>query len=212
MSSEERIEIEVIPAQVKVIKHVKFVYSCRRCEKNEIETPIRTALMPKPALPGGMASSSAIAYVMSQKFVESMPLYRQEKSFERLGIALSRQTLANWMIQVSERWISKIYDRMKEHLVSKDIIHADETTLQVLHESGREAESNSYMWLYRTERADYPIVLYEYQTTRAGKHPVKFLENFKSYLHIDGYAGYNGLSNVILLDSWLMPEGSLTRR
>jgi transposase len=202
MSTEIRQELKIIPAQVSVVKHVRYVYACRRCEQEEINTPVTTASMPSPVLPGSLASPSAMAYIMSQKFVEGLPLYRQEQQFERLGVDLSRQTLANWMLQGAGRWLSHIYHRMYEHLMKKDILHADETTLQVLHEPGRSAESTSYLWLYRTGREGPPIILYDYQTTRASKHPAKFLKEFKGYLHVDGYPGYNGLPNIILVGCW----------
>lgn len=102
MSKEVRREIEIIPAQVRVKEHVQYVYGCRNCEKNEISTPIVTAPMPKPALPGSLASASAIAHVMTEKFVKGLPLYRQEQDWERMGIEISRQTMANWMIQSSD--------------------------------------------------------------------------------------------------------------
>ena len=202
MSTEIRQELKIIPAQVSVVKHIRYVYACRRCDQEEINTPIITASMPNPVLPGGLASPSAMAYIMSQKFVEGLPLYRQEQQFERLGVDLSRQTMANWMLQGADRWLSHIYHRMYEHLLKNDILHADETTLQVLHEPGRSAESTSYLWLYRTGREGPPIILYEYQTTRASKHPAKFLKEFKGYLHVDGYPGYNGLPNITLVGCW----------
>jgi transposase len=202
MSTEVRKELKIIPAQASVVEHIKFVYGCRDCEENEIKTPIKTAPMPRPALPGSPASSSAIAYVMTEKFLKGLPLYRQEKDWERMGVEISRQTMANWMIQSSERWLRLIYDIMHKHLLSKDIAHADETTLQVLQESGRPADSKSYMWLYRTGREDPPIVLYEYQTTRAGKHPKKFLEGFKGYLNTDCYSGYNDMPGIINVACW----------
>ncbi|MCL5290179.1 MAG: IS66 family transposase [Firmicutes bacterium] len=202
MSTEIRQELKIIPAQVSVVKHVRYVYACRRCEQTKTNTPMTTAPMPNPVLPGGLASASAMAYIMSQKFVEGLPLYRQEQQFKRLGVDLSRQTLANWMLQGSGRWLSHIYHRMHEHLLKKDILHADETTLQVLHEPGRSAESTSYLWLYRTGREGPPIILYEYQTTRASKHPAKFLKGFKGYLHVDGYSGYNGLPDMTLVGCW----------
>jgi transposase len=87
-------------------------------------------------------------------------------------------------------------------LLEKDILHADETTLQVLKEPGRAAESKSYMWLYRTGRDGPPIVLYDYQTTRASKHPASFLSGFKGYLQTDGYSGYGKLASVTLLGCW----------
>ena len=158
--------------------------------------------MPAPVLPGSLVSPSAMAYIMTQKYVESMPLYRQEKQFARLGIELSRQTLANWMIQGAEQWLEPLYKRMHEHLLKQDILHADETTLQVLREPGRSAATNSYLWLYRTGRDGPAIVLYDYQTTRARKHPRRFLSGFKGYLHVDGYDGYNGLPDITLVCCW----------
>ena len=82
--------------------------------------------------------------------------------------------------------------------MKRDVLHADETTLQVLHEPGKTAQSKSFMWLYRTGRDDGPpIVLYEYQPDRKAEHAKKFLEGFSGYLHTDGYAGYHGLSDDI---------------
>jgi pimeloyl-ACP methyl ester carboxylesterase len=125
-----------------------------------------------------------------------------DNQLSRLGIELSRQTLANWMIQGSERWLRPLYERMHQHLLNQDILHADETTLQVLREPGRPAQSTSYMWLYRSGRDGPAIILYDYQTTRASKHPRQFLSGFKGYLHVDGYAGYNGLPDINLVGCW----------
>lgn len=202
MSTETRNEIAVIPAEVKVIRHVRQVYACRHCERKEIRTPVVTAPMPKPIQPGSLASPSIVAHVMSQKYVDSQPLYRQEQQFARLGLTLSRQTLANWMIYGSEQWLSLLTDRMRAHLLSKDILHADETTLQVLQEPGKSASSSSYMWLYRTGRTDAPIVLYDYRSTRGGEHPRNFLEGFSGYLHVDGYSGYHKVKDVTLVGCW----------
>ncbi len=202
MSTETRREIMIIPAQVKVKEHVRYVYGCRHCEKNEIETPIITAKMPSSVFPGSLASPSAMAYTMTQKYVESMPLYRQEKHLARFGVQLSRQMLANWNVYGATTWLSVLYDRMHHHLLKQDILHADETTLQVLAEPDRPAKSKSYMWLYRTGQASDPIILYDYQQTRASKHPRRFLDGFQGFLHVDGYAGYNGISNITLVGCW----------
>lgn len=202
MSTEVHQELQVIPAQVKVIKHIRYVYSCRHCEREEIRTPIVTAPMPAPVIPGSLASPSALAYIMSQKYAEGMPLYRQEQSFARLGVDLSRQTLANWIIQGADRWLKPLYERMHEYLLKQDILHADETTLQVLHEPERAATNVSYMFVYRTGREGPPVILFDYQKTRSGKHPRQFLSGFKGYLHVDGYAGYNGLTDITLVGCW----------
>jgi len=193
MSSQSRDELEIIPAQVRVIRHVQYVYGCRHCDRDETSVPIVTAPGPKALIPKSLASASAVAYIMSEKFVESMPLYRLEKHFERLGVELPRQILSNWIIKGGVM-LQPIYDRMHEKLLELDILHADETTLQVLHESGRSAQSKSYMWLYRSGRDGPPIVCYEYQPTRDGDHAKQFLENFAGFLHADGYTGYNELA------------------
>jgi hypothetical protein len=157
--------------------------------------------MPKPAFPNSLASPPAVAYVMSQKFELGLPLYRQEQHFGELGIELSRQTLANWMMR-GAGLLNPLYERLHQLLLLKDILHADETTVQVLHEAGRSAQTQSFMWVYRTGREGPPIVLYDYQTTRGAPHPRKFLEGYKGYLQVDGYTAYDGLPNVTLVGCW----------
>jgi transposase len=201
MGSDTRDELVIIPAQVKVTKHVSFKYACRNCERNEITTPIVTAPAPKALIPKSLASASAVAYIMSQKYTEAMPLYRQEKHFDRMGIELPRATLSNWMLKGGEI-LEPIFDCMHEKLLSLDVAHADETTLQVLHEDGRKAESKSYMWLYRSGRDGPPIVLFEYRPTRNGNHPKQFLKGFAGRLHADGYSGYNDIKEVTLVGCW----------
>jgi transposase len=202
MSTEVRRELVIVPPQVKIIKHVMDICSCRPCEHNEINTPIVKAPMPAPPILGSPAAASTIAYIMNQKYVEGLPLYRQEQQFARLGITLSRQILSNWIVMSADRWFTPLYKRMHDHLLKQESLHADETTLQVLNEPGRSAQSQSYLWLYRTGREGPPIILFEYQPTRAGVHPREFLSGFSGYLHVDGYAGYDGLPNVTLVGCW----------
>jgi len=201
MGEEIRHEVKLVPAQVKIVQHVRIVSGCRNCEKNGIEVPIKTAKAPRPVIEKGLASPSAVAYVMTMKFVDGVPLYRQEQHYARLGIDLSRGVLSNWILKGSE-WLELIYPRLKQKLLEQGVLYADETTLQVLKEPGRAAESQSYMWLYRTGSLSPPIVLYEYQQTRSGEHPRNFLKGFKGYLHADGYAGYHDIPDVILCGCW----------
>jgi transposase len=202
MSTEVRQELAIIPAEVKVVRHVRQVYSCRQCEREATETPIITAPMPKPAALGSLASPSMLAYIMTQKFVDAMPLYRQEQQFARLGVPLQRQTLANWVIQATETCLRYVYERLHAHLVTRSVLHADETTQQVLREPGRKAETPSYLWLYRTGRDGPPIILYDYQQTRGGEHPRKFLTGYTGYLQVDGYSGYHKVPDVVLVGCW----------
>ena len=202
MSTEVRRELKIIPAEVKVVEHVRHVYSCRRCEREATETPVITAAMPKPAIPGSLASPSALAFIMTQKYVDALPLYRQEQQFARLGVDLPRQTMANWMLRAADDWLQPLFGRLREHLLAQPILHADETTLQVLREDGRAAATPSYLWLYRTGRDGPPIVLYEYQRTRGGEHPRDFLAGFRGYLHVDGYPGYHKVAGATLVGCW----------
>ena len=176
-----------------VEEHVRYVYSCRNCEKNGITTPIIAAFMPNPVIKNSLASPSMLAHIMTRKYVEAIPLYRQEQQFKRFGINLSRQTLANWVIKGS-LWLEPLYKAMHLALMNKDILHADETVLEVLREPGREALAQSYMWLYRTGRQDKSIVLYDYTQGHSGDYAKAFLKDFNGYLHTDGYAGYHKLS------------------
>ncbi len=204
MSVQEHREIEIIPAQAYVSLHKQYIYSCRHCEHHADDAnatvPVIKADMPKRFLPGTIASPSAVAYILDQKYTNGMPLYRQEKQLARLDINLSRQTMSNWIIAAAQKWLCHLYNRLHQLLVKRDIIMADETSVQVLRESQRSAQSTSYMWLYRSnDRDGPPIVLYEYQTTRAGKHAQTFLTGFSGYLQVDAYAGYNKVKNVRLV-------------
>lgn len=202
VGTDVRRKLVIIPAQAKVQEDVYYIYACRLCEHHGTDTPIVTVPMPVPAFPNSLASPSAVAYIMDQKYGLGLPIYRQQQQFSRFGIELSRQTLANWVIYAAEIWLTAIYDRMHELLLQRNILHADETTLQVLHEPGRSAQNKSYVWLYRTGREAPHIILYEYQETRAGKHPQNFLAGFKGYLNVDGYDGYNAVENAILCGCW----------
>lgn len=203
IGQEVRRTLVIIPAQVKVREDIYPVYACRNCEKNGTETPIVKAPKDKAVIPGSFASPEAIAHIMTQKFVMGSPLYRQEQEFKYAGIELSRQTMSNWILKASNDWLTPVFETMHAELLKQDILHADETTLQVLHEPGKAAQSKSYLWLYRTGRdASHPIVLYEYQPNRKADNPISFLKGFHGYLHTDGYAAYGKLENVTLVGCW----------
>jgi transposase len=204
MGRNSRQELVIIPAQVKIRKHVCKVYACRDCEKDECGVPIVKSPMNDPVIKGSFASPEAIAQIMTQKFVMGAPLYRQEQELQRNGIKLSRQTMSNWLLRATEDWLEPIYDMMHEILLNRDVLHADETTLQVLREPGKPAQSKSYMWLYRTSGdASSPIVLYDYQPDRKTKRPADFLKEFKGYLHTDGYEAYHSLgSGITVIGCW----------
>ena len=193
--------LEIIPAQMVVREDIYYTYACRSCSENAdegCETPVVKAPREKNIIPGSFATPEAIAHIMTQKFVMGSPLYRQEQEINRKGIHLSRQTMSNWILKATEDYLTPVYEQLHRELLTREVLHADETTLQVLHEPGKKPQSDSYMWLYRTSGdTDKPIVLYEYQPGRGAKHPKEFLAGYKGYLHTDGYAGYHDLSKEI---------------
>ncbi|NMP21579.1 IS66 family transposase [Sulfobacillus harzensis] len=199
MSTEVRRELHIVPAQVTVREHVQYVYACRSCERDALTTPVVTAPMPRSVHPGSFASPSVLGHILHQKYTLGLPLYRQEQEWRRLGVPISRQTMANWVVYAAHEWLHPLYHELRRHLLLQDILQADETTVQVLHEDGRAPEAKSYMWLYRTGREGPAIVLYDYQKTRAGSHPKAFLAGFEGYLQVDGYAGYHDVEKVTLI-------------
>jgi transposase len=204
MGRETREELKIIPAKAVIIQHVQHVYACRTCESTSECVPIVKADMPEPVIKGGFASPEAVAHIASQKFVMASPLYRQEQEWKQNGILLSRQTMSNWLIKASQDWLEPIYEEMKRCLLEHDVIHSDDTVLQVLKEPGKSPQSKSYMWLYRTSGdAEHQLVMYEYQPDRKHNRPEEFLEGFSGYLHADGYAGYHKLpENIIVVGCW----------
>lgn len=199
-----RRSLVMIPAQVSIREDWYFTYACPKCKLDGTQTPIAKAERISPVIPGSYASPEAIAHIAVQKYVMGSPLYRQEQELNRSGVMLSRQTMSNWLMWVSAHWLAPIYEQLHKQLVSRQVLHADETTLQVLHEEGKKAQSKSYMWMYRTSGdAEQPIVLYEYKADRKAENAEKFLTGFSGWLHADGYQGYHRLpENIFVVGCW----------
>ena len=197
-----RTEIEYIPAQVRVIDYYRETYECRTCRKNG-EPYMEKSPMPSPVILHSMASPSTVAWVMHQKFVNALPLYRQEKEWLALGVNLSRATMANWIMAASRDWLMPVVERMHEHLLQETHLHADETTVQVMNEEGRKNTTDSYMWVYGTgQHSNHQIRIFEYQPGRSGKYPQEFLKGFKGYLHTDAYTGYKKVPEITRCMCW----------
>lgn len=204
MGKETHEKLKIIPAKAVILRHIQHVYACRNCEATNDHVPIVKADMPEPVIKGSFASPEAIAHIAVQKYMMASPLYRQEQEWKQNGILLSRQTMSNWLVKASESWLEPIYEEMKHQLCKHKVLHADETTLQVLKEPGKAAQTKSYMWLYRTSgEAKHQIVLYDYQPDRRHIHPKAFLQDFSGYLHADGYSGYHKLpESIIIVGCW----------
>ncbi len=149
---------------------------------------------PGSLLRGSLVSPSLAAAIINGKYVNAVPLYRLEQEFQRYGLIIPRQNMANWMIRLAEEYFSVLYDELHRQLYTYHVIQADETTVLVNHD-GRTAGSKSDMWVYRTGfmYKEKPIVLYEYQRTRNASHPREFLKDFAGICVTDGYQVYHTL-------------------
>ena len=199
-----RRELEIIRPSAKVIEYYSVTYGCPKCKKGSDIPHIVKGKDGKPHMLHGMASASTVAWVMYQKYVNSLPLYRQEQDFKRLyGIDISRGDIANWIIKNAEQFFTPMCRYFRRRLVAGRFAMADETPVQVLKEPGRRAQTKSYMWVFRTGEFDKEqIVLFNYSPTRAGDTAKEFLEGFNGYLMTDGYSGYNKMKDCTRTSCW----------
>lgn len=201
-----RREFRFTPAKGEVVNIYRETAKCpKRSTASAMERNIQfvKANVPEALIPHSYASASAVAWVMYQKYANSMPLYRQEQDWKQMGVILSRATLANWIICCSQNYFSPLYDYFHRELLKRQFLMADETRVQVLKGPGRKAETDSYMWLFRTgEDGLPPILLYKYTETRAKFNAEEFLRGFKGYLETDGYQGYNNLPDIKRCCCW----------
>ena len=185
-------KLEFIPAQVKVIEHVRPKYACKACEKEGTSNQIKQASMPSAIIPKGYATPSLLAQVITSKYQYGLPLHRQEAMFKQYGIELSRQTMSSW-IDKSATLFAPLVERLKAELLRQPTLFADETPLKVV----KSDKVNSYMWVYCSGR-DSPdpnnpipnIVLYDFHNSRAAACVVNYLDGYQGYLHVDGYQAY----------------------
>ena len=177
-----------VPAKVEVEEHHVGVYSSKTDDRM-VKAP-----HPKKLLPGSLVSPSLAAAVLNGKYVNAVPLYRLEKEFERYGLAITRQNMANWVIRLGESCFGPLYDYLHTLLYRYPVIQADETPVLV-NKDGRPAGSKSWMWVYRSGclYQKEQVILYEYQKTRNASHPRKFLKDYNGICVTDGYQVYHTL-------------------
>lgn len=194
-----REELRITPAKIERIRYMQEVLMCPECKKDKDGSFKKGAVLPA-LIPHSPASASSVAYAMFNKCFMGLPYYRQESLLDQLGAKIPRETLANWCILASQKYLYPVYERLHSELVQRDIIHADETVCQVLREDGKAAQSVSYMWIYKSGSDGFPgIVMYEYQPGRSGDYPKHFLEGFHGMLQCDCYQGYNKVEDVLLI-------------
>ncbi len=180
-------QLEFVPATARVLVHVRPKYGCPACKMG-----VHIAPLPPQPIPKSLASPSLLAYVAVSKYADALPLYRQEQMLARLGIDLSRATLACWMVRAGEL-VQPLVNRMREEILESGFVQCDESRFQVLREPGKPAESLSYVWVQRGGPVDHPLILYEYDPSRSAEVPKRLFEGFQGVLQTDGYEGYGAI-------------------
>lgn len=196
MGEEISEQLDIIPATVQVLQHVRFKYACRQCDRHGESSQIITSPMPPQPMPGSIASPATVATVLTAKYADGMPMYRLHEALLRGEVDVARTTLSQWAIK-SGVLFTPLYEAMRRVLLACPVIHGDETTVQVLKEDGRNAQNKSYMWVYRTAAdSEHPVVLFEYRPGRGHEHPERFLKGYQGAVMTDGYAAWRMLKGV----------------
>jgi len=181
-------QLDLIPARIQVLRHIRERYACAQCQAAPILAP-----MPTQPIPKSNASPSLLAHITVGKYADALPLHRLESVLARTDIHLPRQTSARWMIQGAELF-QPLMKLLWDHLLSQPVIHCDETVLQVLKEPNKPPTSKSYMWALAAGPPDRPVVLFDYHASRSEEIPKRLLEGYRGYLMTDGYEGYNAIA------------------
>lgn len=198
IGSDDHEQLEIIPAKIKVIRHKRLKYTCPCCDKH-----IVTAKKPKQPIEKSIASASLLAYIAVQKYNDALPLYRQSAMFKRIGIELDRTNMANWMIKCGEL-LQPLINLLIDHLHKQPCLHMDETTLQVLDEPGKTAQSKSYMWVM-TNTGEQAACVFHYADNRSQSVPLNLLNHENTALMLDGYEWYQKACDeydIIRLGCW----------
>jgi transposase len=182
-------QVEIIPQQIKVIRHIRPKYACKACEGTDSDQAVKIAPVPLQIIPKSIVTPGLLAYVLVSKFCDAIPFYRQEKLFSRIGIELSRVDFSNWAIQAA-RQCDPIIEIFLDEIRAGPVVQMDETRLQVMKELGRANTTQSYMWVIRGGPPENPVILYRYHPTRSAKIPLQYLSEYEGFLHTDGYEGY----------------------
>jgi transposase len=181
-------QLDIIPAKVQVLRHIRKKYCCQKCDGS-----FKTAGMPPQPIPKSMAAPGLLAFVATAKYADAMPLYRQESILSRIGIDLPRNTLASWMMKTAEL-LTPLMNLLRDRLLESNLIHMDETPLQVLKEKNKAATSKSYMWVQARGDPGEKIILFNYDPSRSAEVPRSLLLGFKGGLLTDGYEAYKSVA------------------
>ena len=200
-------KLDVVPARFVVKRYIRPKYACKHCEGSgdEEKPAVRIAPMPPAVIPKGIATPALLAFIITAKFVDAIPLYRQEKSFARQGVELPRQRLGDWVLAVGEGF-APVIEQLVRELRAGPVLLVDETTVQVLGEKDRPDTSRSYMWAAFGGEPEMPSVYYRYAERRSTAEAEVIVGDFGGYLQADGYEVYERLTrdrnDIVLVGCW----------
>jgi transposase len=189
-------QFEFIPAKMQVLKHIRYKYGCPCCRQG-----VRIAPVPLHILPKSKASPSLLAHIVTAKYVDALPLHRQEAQFARLGVDLPRATMASWMVKLGE-CVVPIINLLNEQLLESPLIQCDETRVQVL-SSDKAPTAEHWIWVRASGPPHRRIILFDYDPSRGGAVPMRLLEGFTGILQTDGYEAYGAVAEA----RWLIHAG-----
>jgi transposase len=191
-------QLDIIPQQVRVIRHERVKYACPCCDG-----ALRLAPRPPQVIPKGLFTESAMAWVISSKYLDALPLYRQAALLGRFGgTDISRNTLAAGVVRIGQA-VQPVINLLRDALLESPLICGDETEIQVLKEPGRTAQAKSYMWVQMTERSGVdgtgpPIRLFAYSPSRSTATAKQLYAGVRrgAVLMTDGYEPYNAIADT----------------
>ena len=186
MGEEVSEQLDIIPAKFFVRRHIRPIFCCRPCEA------VHTAPMPAQPIERSLAAPGLLAHVLGSKYLDHLPLYRQEQIYARDGVALPRSTMAGWLGQL-EVLLEPLVERLASHVLAGPVVHADETPVPVL-QPGNGRTATGYLWAYRSGPwHPTQAVVFDFAMSRSQAAPSRFLQDFQGTLQVDGYAGYNAV-------------------
>ncbi len=189
----EKLDIE--PARMKVIRHIRPKYACKECEGAQSEHPVKIAPVPAQIIEKGIATPGLLAFILVSKFCDAIPFYRQEKQFARIGVELSRVDFCHWAAEVALK-CDPLIEIFLEQIRAGPVVQMDETRVQVMNELGRADTTQSFMWVMRGGPPEAPLILYRYHPSRSASIPLQYLSNYKGFLQTDGYDGYTEVGSL----------------
>ena len=180
-------QLDIIPAKVRVLKHIRLKYVCKQCD-----TPPQTASLPAQPIAKSQVSAGFLAYVITSKYADALPLYRQCHILERGGVEIARNTLCQQVVKAGEL-TQPLINLLQDKALDYPILQMDETPLQVLNEPGKSAQSKSYLWVMRGGPPGQSSILYHYDPGRGQTVAKRLLDGYRGYLQTDAWHAYDAV-------------------